>query len=1035
MKQIATGINKKFLFLMLGLLFSIGINAQSIKVSGTVTDPTGEPLIGASILVQGSSTAGTATDIDGKYTLDVASDGTIVVSYVGYETQTIAVAGRTTIDVVLKENSVVLNEVVAIGYGTVKKSDATGAMAVVMPDEIEAGLATSAQDLLVGASPGVVVTSNGGDPRGGATIRIRGGSSLSANNNPLVVIDGVPMLGMSYAGTDAMTMVSPDNIESMSILKGASATAIYGSRASNGVIIITTKKGKSGKPQVNFTANMHINTARKTLDVMDGNEFRDVVTNKLGTPSAMAQLGDANTDWQDEVLRTTVSHDYSLSVGGTAGILPYRVSASYTGSNGIIKTSKMDRVTAGFNLSPKFFNDMLSVNASAKGAYVKTRDADTGAVGAAVTFNPTLPVHSNIGMLDEAGAKIFNGYTTVTGGNGAPDGNAAKNPVALLDEVNNRSEIWTSNGNLQLDYALHFLPELHLNLNLGYEVSDASTISTTNQNSVQSWLGNYQNGAGTRYEKSELQRNTLLEFYANYRNEFDEFKSFVDATVGYSWQRSDYQGHEATYINTLGYNNSWGGDNQPPSIYQNGVYDLTLNEATAENIGKTYNNVPMYRWGNKLQLVSFFGRLNYTYDDTYLLTFTLRDDGTSRFSKDTRWGLFPALALGWKAINMPFMEGARDIMNDLKLRLEWGITGQQDVNSYFPYLPVYVESQQAAYYPSPDGNGWINPLYPQAYDPDIKWEETTTWNVGVDMAFLSNRITASFDWYLRDTEDLLANIPVAAGSTTTNYMTRNIGTLRNLGIEATIGAKPIVTKDFTWNTSFNVAWNKNTITKLTGNKESDAPIVAANTPSGIGTGLQYHMVDEAASTFRVYQQVYDQNGDPIPGQYVDINGDGVINDDDRINYHSPDPKVTMTWNNTLNYRNWDFGIVLRANIGNYVYNAQRYARTNLTTVDSYGLNNLIRNEFYFNDITVNDALNLSDYWIENASFLRCDNITLGYTFNELLDNALRLRLYGAVQNPFVITKYKGLDPEVYGGIDNNVYPRPITFTLGLVATF
>ncbi len=1034
MKNICFQMSRKaWLAIVMVLCLSFPALSQKITVQGTVTDPAGAPLIGASVLAQGTS-AGTATDIDGNYRIEVEPNGVLTVSYVGYDTQNINVEGRTTINVVLKENSVVLNEVVAIGYGVVKKSDATGSVSMIKPDEIEAGLATSAQDLLVGATPGVVVTSNGGDPRGGATIRIRGGSSLTASNNPLIVIDGVPMNDMSYAGTDALTMIAPDNIESMTVLKDASATAIYGSRASNGVIIITTKKGKSGRPQVNFTANMHINTARKTLDVMDGNEFRDIVTNKIGAASTIAQLGDANTDWQDEVLRTTVSHDYSLSVGGTAGILPYRVSASYTGSNGIIETSKMDRVTAGFNLTPKFFNDKLSVNANAKGAYIKTRDADTGAVGAAVTFNPTLPVYQDYNMLDANGPKIFNGYTTVVGGNGAADGNAAKNPVALLNEVNNQSEILSSNGNLQLDYALHFLPELHFNLNLGYEVSKNTTTSITNQNSVQSWLGNYQDGAGTRYEKYELQRNTLLDFYANYRNEFEEIKSVVDVMAGYSWQRFDYEGHEATYFNTVGYYNSWGGDNQPPSLYQDGQYNLTT-DGGKDHVGETYNNRPLYRWGNKLQLISFFGRLNYTFDDTYLLTFTLRDDATSRFSKDTRWGLFPSLALGWKAINMPFMEGVRDVMNDLKLRLGWGVTGQQNVGSYFPYLPVYVESQQSAYYPSPDGNGWINPLYPQSYDPDIKWEETTTWNVGVDMAFLNNRVTASLDWYLRDTEDLLANVPVAAGSTTTNYMTRNIGTLRNMGVEVTIGAKPISTKDLVWNTGLNVAWNKNEITKLTGNKESDAPIVAANTPVGIGTGLQYHMVDEAANTFRVYQQVYDQNGDPIPGQYVDINGDGQINDDDRINYHSPDPKVTLSWTNNINYKNWDFGIVLRANIGNYVYNAQRYARTNLTTVDSYGLNNLIRNEYYFNNASVNDALNLSDYWIENASFLRCDNITLGYTWNNLLQDNLRLRLYGAVQNPFVITKYKGLDPEVYGGIDNNVYPRPVTFTLGLVATF
>ncbi|MBR5332786.1 MAG: TonB-dependent receptor [Muribaculaceae bacterium] len=1018
---------KAWLALVMVLCLSFPALAQKITVSGTVTDPTGEPLIGASVLVQGTSN-GVATDIDGNYQIAVDANGTLVVSYVGYETQNVAINGQTTVNVVLQENSVVLSEVVAIGYGAVKKSDATGSVAVIKPDEIEAGISTSAQDMLVGASPGVVVTTDGGNPTGGAAIRIRGGASLSASNDPLIVIDGVPMSGDSYAGANPLTMISPDNIESMTILKDASATAIYGSRASNGVIIITTKKGQSGAPQVNFTANMHVNTARKTWDVMSGDEFREMVMNQIGTESAIAQLGDANTNWQDEVLRTSISQDYSLSVGGTAGILPYRVSASYTNNQGILKTSGMDRTTVGFKLTPKFFDGHLSVLANANGAYIKTRQADTGAVGTALTYNPTLPVYS--------GLNIYNGYTTLVDASGKPLDNSPNNPLAMLESVNNVAEVLNSNGNLQLDYALHFLPELRLNLNLGYEVSENRTNSTTAQNSPQSWRGNYYDGAGTVYNHYDLKRNTVLEFYANYKKEVEAIKSNFDVILGYSWERRDYQGHSLTTFNTTGYNNNWS------EVYADGVYNLVEDPATADRIGHSYNDQPTYYWKGQLNLISFYGRLNYALDNKYLLTFTLRDDGTSRFSPNTRWGLFPALALGWKISEMGFFESAKSKMNEFKLRLGWGVTGQQAVGGYYPYIPVYAQSTSSGVvnYPSPDGKeyDWISPLYPKAYQEDLKWEETTTWNVGVDMAWLNNRITASLDWYLRDTKDLLAYVPVPAGMTTTNFMDRNIGELRNIGVEANIGAKPVVTKDFTWSTAINAAWNKNELTKLTGSNEEDQSyyLQAAGNPASENAGaLQVHKAGHPAYSFYLLEQVYDKDGNPIPNQYVDQNQDGEINDADLVIRHSRDPKVTLSWNNTFNYKNWDLGIQLRSNIGNYVFNSVRASKTNLTTVDRYGLNNLIKADFYFNDASANSNLVRSDYFLEDASFVRCDNITLGYTWNELLNNNLRLRLFGAVQNPFVITNYKGLDPEVFSGVDNNVYPRPVTVTLGLVATF
>ena len=1040
MKNICFQMNRKaWLALVMVLCLSFPALAQKITVSGTVSDPAGEPLIGASVLVQGTTTGG-QTDFDGNFTLQVNPNATLVISYVGYHTQEVPVNGQTTINVVLQENSVVLGEVVAIGYGAVKKSDATGSVAVIKPDEIEAGISTSAQDMLVGASPGVVVTTDGGNPTGGATIRIRGGASLSASNDPLIVLDGVPLSDQGYGGTNPLTMVSPENIESMTILKDASATAIYGSRASNGVIIITTKKGKSGKPQINFTANMHVNTARKTWDVMSGDEFRDVVMNQIATESAISQLGTANTNWQDEVLRTTVSHDYSLSVGGQVGFLPYRVSASYTNNNGILETSRMDRTTVGFNLTPKFFNGLLSIQAKADGTYIKNRMADQGAVGAALTYNPTLPVYTNYNMADYGKTQIYGGYTTLTDASGKPLDNSPNNPLAMLECVNNTAEVLRSTGNLQIDYALHFLPELHLNLNLGYDVSKNKTVSTTAQNSPMAWRGNYSDGAGTIYYHNEVQHNMLLDFYANYKKEFEAIKSNLDVMVGYSWQQFDYNGSNKSLMNTVGYRNfEWANFYDPVT----GLYDLEVNPASAFRVGHTYKDQELpLPWRGQLNLVSFFGRLNYTFDNTYLLTVNLRNDGTSRFSKETRWGLFPSVALGWKISEMGFFESVKNKMNEFKLRLGWGVTGQQAVGGYYAYLPVYVQSNQEGIvdYPSPDGKDqqWVRPLYPKAYQEDLKWEETTTYNVGIDMAWLNNRITASIEAYMRDTKDLLAYVPVPAGMTTTNFMDRNIGELRNIGVEANIGAKPVVTKNFTWSTGINVAWNKNELTKLTGSNEEDQSyyLQAAGNPASENAGaLQVHKAGYPAYSFMLLEQVYDQDGNPLPNQYVDQNQDGEINDNDLVIRHSRDPKITAAWNNTFNYKNWDLGIQLRANFGNYVFNSVLASKSNLTTVDRYGLNNLVKTDFYFNDASANSNLVRSDYFLEDASFVRCDNITLGYTWTDLFNDKLKLRLYGAVQNPFVITNYKGLDPEVFSGIDNNVYPRPITATLGLVATF
>lgn len=1033
MKHLQTGIARKFFFLMVGLLFSVGLNAQTITVSGVVSDPSGEPLIGASILAQGT-TVGTSTNIDGEYTINVAPDATLVVSYVGYDTQNVPVDGRTSINVTMQENSVMLNEVVAIGYGTVKKSDATGSVAVIKPDEIEAGLATSVQDMLVGQTPGVVVTQAGG-PEGGGTIRIRGGSSLNASNDPLIVVDGVPLSNAGMGGLgNSLGMISPENIESMTILKDASATAIYGSRASNGVIIITTKKGKSGKPTVNFAANLYVNTARKTWKVLDANQFRSLLESR-GMDAALAATGDANTDWQDEVLRTTVSSDYSLSVGGTAGWLPYHAEISYTNNNGIIKTSKMDRVTMGFNLSPKFFDNHLSVNANVKGYYIRNNFGDAGALSSAISFDPTHPVHSNEPIVSgNSGFQyLYNGYYEVHN-NGTLNDNAALNPMGLLEQRDNHANVYRSNGNLQLDYSLHFLPDLHLNLNLGYDVMKSNLVDNWAANSATAYKNHEHYGGAYNFDQYQFRSNTLLNFYLNYKKEVESIYSNFDVTAGYDWQRFYNDGHYTGANGNSGYRVS-PGLNTPTYLGKNEAgqqtYGVTINESTIPLLGQNFQNDGVspdgdYHWADRYQLLSFFGRLNYTFKDRYLLTVTVRGDATSRFAKDKRWGVFPAVALGWKINQEAWMQGAAGWLSDLKLRLGWGKTGQQEIGETINYMALYAIASPSVSYPN-GTNGWYLPVYARGYNPDLTWETTTSWNAGLDFGFLNNRITGSIEYYKRKTTDLLAYVQVPAGSSTTNMLNRNIGSLENYGVEFNIAAKPIVTNDFTWTLSYNVGWNHNEITELT---TGASQLKTGGISGGNGNTVQIHAEGHPASSFYLFQQVYDESGAPLEGVYVDQNGDGQIDDSDKIINKSPDPKVTMTFGSQFRYKKWDLGFNIRASIGNYVYNNVLSTKAVYNDLFTYGLNNVVENDYYFEQPRY-----MSDYYLRNASFVRCDNITLGYTWDNLLNDKLRLRLFGAVQNPFVITKYKGVDPEVFGGIDNSVYPRATTYSLGLVATF
>lgn len=1000
---------KALLTLLVGLFLSIGAFAQQIAVKGHVKDTTGEPVIGANVLVKGT-TNGTITDFDGNFMLNVPKDAILSVSFVGYKSAEVKAAS--TVMVTLEDDSQVLDAVVVIGYGSVKKNDMTGSVTAIKPDKLNKGLITNAQDMMTGKIAGVSVISKGGAPGEGATIRIRGGSSLTAENDPLIVIDGLAMDNKGVKGlANPLSMVNPNDIESFTVLKDASATAIYGSRASNGVIIITTKKGQAGaRPTISYDGNVSVSTVKSTVDVMDGDQFRSFIKDIWGEDSeAYSKLGNANTDWQKEIFRPAVSTDHNLTISGGLKNMPYRVSFGYTNQNGIVKTSKFERYTASVSLAPSFFEDHLKVNANLKGMIAKNRYADGSAVGSAVSFDPTQSVRSD----DPYHQYYFDGYfqwnTDASSLNDDTwkrtfNSNAPGNPVALLEEKDDRAISKSLIGNLELDYKFHFLPDLHAHVNGGMDLStgkqytDVSPYSSTNN-----YYGSYGWEQKDKY-------NLSLNAYLQYSKDFTDKHRF-DVMAGYEWQHFH--------------------DTSDQEYWE--LYPLSNN--VVENRGQRYNNTSSGS-ATESYLVSFFGRVNYTLLDRYLFTATVRQDGSSRFHKNNRWGLFPSFALGWKLKEEAFLKDV-DVLSDLKLRLGYGITGQQNINSGdYPYLAVYETNKDGAYYPIL-GEGTT--YRPNAYNPDLKWEKTTTYNVGLDFGFLNNRINGAVDYYYRKTTDLLNSVFVSAGTNFKNKVLSNVGSLENSGIEFSINSKPVVTTDWTWDLGFNITYNKNEITKLT-TGDSENYYVAAGDNIGGGRDMKAmaHAVGHPASSFYVYQQVYDENGKPIENEFVDRNGDGTINGDDRYFYKKPTADVLMGLTSRLSYKSWDFSFSLRASLNNYVYNSVEAGGSdcNPTSVYSFGaLNNRPLMGVANNIQNLKDNTLLSDYFVQNASFMKCDNITLGYSFKKLFGAPIGGRVYAAVQNVFTITKYKGLDPEVEKGLDNNIYPRPLTTLIGLSLNF
>ena len=1008
MKQVKFKTPVRLMSLLIGLFLSVGAFAQN-DVKGIVKDASGEPIIGATIRVIGQD-GGAITDFDGNFTIKAAPGAKIQVSYIGYKTVELPVSANMV--VTLQDDTQLLTDVVVIGYGRAKKEDLTGSVTAIKPDEMSKGITSSASDMLVGKVAGVDVITAGGSPGAGAQIRIRGGSSLNASNDPLLVVDGLTIDNNTAKGmSNVMAMINPNDIETFTVLKDASATAIYGSRASNGVIIITTKKGRKGTgPKFSYNGDVTISTTQKRYDVLNGNEYR-ALANRLWGEGNAPELGKANTDWQDEIFRTAVSTSHNLSITGGLKNMPYRVSAGYQSDSGIIKNSYMKRFNASINLAPSFFDDHLNFNVTAKFMAEKDSYVDAGAVvGGALAMDPTRPVY-----YDGPGSEFVGGYyqylqTTDAfpdkSWNYTTNTNTPSNPVALLNQKSCIANASDFTGNIEMDYKIHGFEDLHIHASFGGQYTSSTQDDYT---SPYSYDNNYYGWNGvTKYYKYSITANA----YAQYVHTFGAHTIDIMA------------GGEESHYHRNGWNAGSGWDS-----YNNVAYNETLKSEQ--------------EWATHNSLVSYFGRLNYTLLDRYMLTATFRADGSSRFAKGHKWGYFPSVALAWRINDEKFMKPLK-WWNEFKLRLGWGQTGQQDIGSDFLYQPVYTIGDQYGQYQFGTGSdSFYYTVRPSAYNPDLTWETTTTWNAGLDFAFLYNRITANIDGYYRKTTDLIQDVTIPVGMNFAQRMSQNIGSLENYGIEFSIGAKPIVTKDFTWDIQYNVSWNHNEITELIGGDDKYIVESGGTISRGNSTHVQAHKVGEPANSFWVYQQVYDENGKPLEGVFVDRDGNGIISNDDRYFYHSPAAPVYMGLTMKFLYKNWDLSFALRSAIGNYVYydflaNKAVISTSGLYSNSAYSNTTQAAVDLGFTGTGTGTPF-LSDYFVRNASYLKCQNITLGYSFPALLkynnQDYFSGRVFFTVQNPFIITKYKGLDPEISSGIDNNPYPRPMSFQLGLNLNF
>ena len=1029
MKQLKIKLPLRTLALAGGLLLATSSFAQSNAIKGHVKDASGEPVMGATITVKGKAVG--ITDIDGNFSIDAAPGTELTFTFLGMSPQTVKASGNMT--VTMSNDDKQLNEIVVIGYGVAKKNDLTGSVTALKPDEKNHGIITSAQDMIQGKIAGVNVNTATGAPGEGAQIRIRGGASLAASNDPLIVIDGMPMDNKGTMGVNnPLSLVNPNDIESFTVLKDASATAIYGSRGSNGVIIITTKKGRSGqKPQISYNGTLSVSTIAKKLDVMNAKEYVDFIKsyygedssaykglgwkeyNADGTPNYAA--GTYDTDWQDEIYRAGVSHEHNVSLSGgiskQSWSMPYRISVGYTSQDGILKGSGYERVTAGVNLNPSLLNKHLNLNINGKYSYSKTNPGGQSAVGAAITMDPTRPVKSSDDRF-----KNWGGYWQWTKSVTEYDptfpydrsSEAPSNPVELVDHYNFYKSANILLGNVEADYKIHGFEDLHLHVNLAGEYTDGGEYDHKNPQSTYAFY------YGGDWEKTQKKYNVLATAYAQYTKDFNKANHF-DIMAGYEYSHMKYWGNE------------WS-KSMYPSTFE-GKNDK------GEALAGTVKSYDTKREKGQTYLVSWYGRANYSLLDRYLLTFTARYDGSSRFADGHRWGFFPSAAFAWRVKEESFLKNVNAI-SDLKLRLGWGKTGQQDTGKEY-YTPVYsISTSMHHLYPIGGSNNNKGLLYrPLAYNNDLTWETTTTWNIGLDYGMFDQRLTVNLDAYLRKTTDLLSETTIPAGQNFDRRLWKNAGTLENKGIEVAVTGRPIQTKDWFVELSVNAAYNKNKITELAGGRD----MIEANMVVGKDSKITYHKVGQAANSFLVFQQVYDENGRPIMGCYVDRDGNGEIDENDRYFYKSIVAPWTGGFSFKVSYKNWDLGSNFRASFGNYIYNgyAQSKANTKVLCNPSGYYENCTKELTTLGWTSYNYPR--SDYFVQNASFLKCDNITLGYNFNNVLKmgkyHGISGRIYASCSNVFTITKYKGLEPEQTSGKDDNVYPRCRTFLLGLNLNF
>ncbi|WP_091893815.1 SusC/RagA family TonB-linked outer membrane protein [Polaribacter sp. KT25b] len=968
---------KKIKLLLIGLLLSTSFTMFAQQtVKGVVKEKsTGTALPGVSVVVKGT-VRGSQTDFDGMFIIEKVKTGDILVfKYLGYSDKEIVIGSNFNLTVELEESLEQLDEIVVVGYGSVRKEDLTGTTDLLTSKDFNKGPIVSAQSLISGKVAGVSVIAGSGAPGEGQSINIRGTGSLSLTSQPLYVIDGIPLDNGGVAGSrNPLNFINPNDIETFVVLKDASSTAIYGSRAANGVVLITTKKGKDKEFKFNISSQTTVYTLRDKVDVLSANQFTSLI-NDIGSTSQIALLGNSDTDWQDEIYTTAIGQDHNFSAIGNLYGMPMRASLGYSEHEGILKGDNLARTTGSINLSPTLFDKHLKIELNAKGMYTENKFANRGAIGSAVSFDPTQNVY-------DATSK-YGGYFAWLDINGNQNSLAPTNPVALLNLIDDTAEIRRFVGNAKFDYKIHGFEDFTATVNLGYDTSNSHGRTVTSSLIPKTETGF--NGSLTSYIQNS--DNKVFDAYLTYQKTFNE-------------------AHNLTVV---------GGH-----AYQSFEYDNYSYDSEAQEDGNTYEFIDK----SKNVLLSYFGRANYDYNGKYYLTATLRADASSKLNPDDRWGLFPSFAAAWSIHKEDFMQDS--FFNELKLRVGYGETGNINGLEDYLFLTRYTGSTDTASYQF--GNQYYQTYRPEEINENLRWEVGRTLNIGVDFAFLDRKISGSVNAYVKETNDLIASSIVDPFTNFGNRIRANIGDMENRGLEFMINATPIRTENFEWSLNYNISLNDNEITKLS----TDQPQGGIST--GVGGQVQVHREGETANSFLVYQQVYDANGKPLEGVFVDRNSDNIINDDDKYIDNDPFADVLMGFNTNLNYKNWDLSIQTRASFGNYMYNDIAASKGILQNATNNNILSNLHADYYNSGFTVisNDTA-LSDHFVQDASFFKIDNISIGYTLDQLENTTFRF--YGSLQNVLIITDYDGLDPEISLGIDNNFYPRPRSFVLGVNVNF